>query len=129
MEVWNRQRARWQLLDVFDNFYFVDGSEEPLSALELRKALESPSLTLQLRPLNPQARPGYIFEAKAWDYYRRGLAEWYVPWGNNVYAQDSAGLVPVFSGVSRAAEGLAAWLAGVQPEVRGEAQPESQREL
>ena len=135
VEVWNRQRSRWQLLDVFDNYYFVDGSEEPLSALEFRQALESASPTLQLRPLNPQARPGYIIEAKAWDYFRRGLAEWYVPWGSNVYAQDSAGLVPVFSGVSRAAEGLAAWGAGVQPEVRmlavagNEAQREAMRSL
>lgn len=117
-EVWNPQRARWQLLDVFDNYYFVDGSEEPLSALAFRTALASGSPTLQLRLINPQARPGYVIEAKAWDYFRRGLPEWYAPWGNNVFSQDSAPLVKAFSGVSRTAEGLGAWISGVQPQVR-----------
>jgi len=118
VEVWNSQRARWQLLDVFDNYYFVDGSEEPLSALAFRTALMSGSKSLQLRLINPQARPGYVIEAKAWDYFRRGLTEWYAPWGNNVFAQDSAALVRVFSGVSRTAGGLGAWASGVQPQVR-----------
>ena len=48
VELWNRQQQRWQLQDVYDNYYFVDGNEEPLSALAFRKALLAKSPTLQV---------------------------------------------------------------------------------
>lgn len=118
VELWNRQLQRWQLQDVFDNYYFVDGNEEPLSALALRKALQAKSPTLQFRLLHPGARPGYAIEAKAWDYLQRGLNQWYLIWGNNVFSQDDAWPVRTFSGVSRLAEGLGALVSGQQPEVR-----------
>ncbi len=118
VELWSREQSRWQLQDVFDNYYFVDGDEQPLSALDLRERLKAGSQTLQLRPLHPQARPGYVIEAKAWDYRRRGLDEWYMTWGNNVFAQDRAWAVRVFSGWSRLGEGVGALLSGVQPAVR-----------
>ena len=118
VELWNRQAQRWQLQDVFDNYYFVDGSEEPLSALALRQAIQAKSQSLQVRLLHPGARPGYAIEAKAWDYLQRGLDQWYLIWGNNVFSQDDAWAVRTFSGVSRAAEGLGSLLSGQQPEVR-----------
>jgi transglutaminase-like putative cysteine protease len=37
-EIWNRQVGAWQLLDVFDNYRFVDDGRT-LSALQLREAL------------------------------------------------------------------------------------------
>lgn len=128
VELWNRQAQRWQLQDVFDNYYFVDGSEEPLSALALRQAMESKSTTLQVRLLHPSARPGYAIEAKAWDYLQRGLDQWYAPWGNNVFSQDDAWAVRTFSGVSRMAEGLGALVSGQQPEVRLLASAKNQQE-
>ena len=125
IEIWNRQAGRWQLLDVFDNYYFTDGSDEPLSALGLRAALQARSPALQLRLLHPGARPGYAIEAKAWDYFRRGLDQWYVPWGNNVFGFDQAWPVRTLGAVSRSAEGIGALLAGVQPAIRLLALPES----
>ena len=118
VELWNRQQQRWQLQDVYDNYYFVDGNEEPLSALAFRKALLAKSPTLQVRLLHAGARPGFQVEAKAWDYLRRGVDEWYATWGNNVFSLDRAWAVRAFSGVSRAAEGLGAIVAGQQPQVR-----------
>lgn len=118
VELWNRQLQRWQLQDVYDNLYFVDGSEEPLSALALRQALLARSTTVQLRVLHPGARPGFEIEAKAWDYLQRGADQWYATWGNNVFSQDRAWAVRVFSGWSRAGEGLGAIAAGQQPRVR-----------
>ena len=118
VELWNRQAQRWQLQDVFNNYYFVDRPEEPLSALALRQALQSKSATLQMRPLHPGARPGYEIEAKAWDYLQRGLNQWYLVWGNNVFSQDDVWAVRTFSGVSRMAEGLGSLVSGQQPEVR-----------
>lgn len=118
VELWNHQKQRWQLQDIFNNYHYVDGNEEPLSALELRQALLARSPTLQLRPLHAGARPGYEIEAKAWDYLRRGLDQWYATWGSNVFSQDRAWAVRTFSGVSRAAEGLGALVSGQQPQVR-----------
>jgi glycosyltransferase involved in cell wall biosynthesis len=128
VEVWNRQLLRWQLQDVFDNFYYVDGNEQPLSALELRTRLAAGSPTLQMRLLHPGSPPGYVVEEKGWDYLRRGLNEWYMPWGNNVFAQDQAPGVQAFSGISRAAEGVAALVSGVQPDVRLMALPGNEKQ-
>ncbi|MBI5256409.1 MAG: transglutaminase domain-containing protein [Burkholderiales bacterium] len=118
VEVWNRQRQRWQLLDVFDNYYFTDGGEEPLSALAFRQALAAGSPTLALRLIHPPARPGYEIEAKAWDYFRRGLPEWYLWYGNNVFSVDAAPVVRVFEGRSRSVAQLAAIATGVHPGLR-----------
>lgn len=118
VELWNRQAQRWQLQDVFNNYYYVDGNEEPMSALALRQALQAKSTTLQVRLLHPGARPGYAIEAKAWDYLQRGLNQWYALWGNNVFSQDDAWAVRTFSGVSRVAEGLGSLVSGQQPQVR-----------
>ncbi len=117
-EIWNRQRGQWQLLDVFDNYYFVDGGENPLSALQFHQALLNRSAGLQLRPLHVGARPGYVIEAKAWDYFRRGSAEWYLWWGNNVFSYDRAVLVRAFSPLSRALEQFGGIVQGVHPQIR-----------
>lgn len=118
LEVWNRQLSQWQLVNIFDNHYYLDGRQQPLSALALRRAIVSGAAGLQLRALHPGARPGYAIEAKAWDYLRRGVNEWYLPWGNNVFTQDRAWAVRAFSGISRLGEGLGAWVSGAQPSVR-----------
>lgn len=116
VELWNRQRQAWQLLDVFDNYYFVlDGEERPLSAMEFRKALSERQPGLALRALVPEARPGYENEAKAWDYFRRGLPEWYLLWGVNVFSVDADPWVRHLGGLSRSLEQLAAIARGIYP--------------
>ncbi len=117
-EIWNRTLKQWQLLDVFDNYYFVDGGEAPLSAMQFRQALLSRSTGLQMRPLHAAARPGYAIEAKAWDYFRRGVPEWYLWWGNNVFSYDRAVLVRTLSPLSRALEQFGGIAQGVHPQIR-----------
>ncbi|WP_088283692.1 transglutaminase-like domain-containing protein [Ideonella sp. A 288] len=117
-EIWNRQQKRWQLLDVFDNYYFVDATEEPLSAMQFRQALVNRSPSLALRLIEPTARPGYEIEAKAWDYFRRGAPEWYLWWGSNVFSYDGAALVKLLSPVSRGLEQFGAMAHGVHPGLR-----------
>lgn len=124
-EIWNRQLRRWQLVDVFNNYYFFDADVQPLSALGFRKLLMNRSGTLRLAPLDPRARLGWTVEAKAWDYYRRGLPGWYMGWGNNVFTYDRALSVRLFSGVSRALEQVGAIVQGVHPQVRLLAQADS----
>ncbi len=121
-EVWNRQLARWQLLDVFNNHYFVAAEGVPLSALDVKRALATGHEGLRLKRLDPRAR-AYDIEAKAWAYYERGLTQWYAPWGNDVQTVDAGWPTRVFSGVSRALEQGVSILAGMEPEVRMLAEP------
>lgn len=117
-EIWNRQVGRWQLVDVFNNYYFYENAAAPLSALAFRRALLSGSQQLRLAPLDHGARVGWALEAKAWAYYRGGLQGWYMEWGNNVFTYDRSRSVRVFSGVSRSLEQLGAIGEGVHPQVR-----------
>ena len=114
-EIWNRQLGRWQLVDVFNNYYFFETPGVPLSALEFRQAMLGDSTQLKLAPLYPGARAGWKIESKAWNYFRRGLPEWYMWWGNNVFSYDRAMLVRTFSGVSRSLEQLGGIAQGVFP--------------
>lgn len=129
LEIWNHQLGRWQLVDSFNNYYFVSDAGVPLSALEFRQALRENPTSLQLLPLHPGARPGYAIEAKAWDYYRRGLAEWSMVWGNNVFSYDRALLVRAFGSVSRSLEQLGGMAQGVYPGIRILADADNQRQL
>jgi hypothetical protein len=114
-EIWNRQRKKWELIDIFDNTYFAREDGLPLSALEVRQAMKSVDGTVRLLRLYAGARPGYEHDDKAWEYYRRGLSEWYLAWGNNVFSEDNALLVRALTHVSRPFEQLGAILQGVYP--------------
>lgn len=117
-EVWNRQTQRWQVLDVFQNYYFTDASSEPLSAMQFRQALQRHSPDLRLHSILASVPPGWAIEAKAWDYFQRGLEGWFIPWGHNVLSYDAALPARLFGGVSRALEGASAILAGKQSQIR-----------
>jgi len=117
-EIWNRQLQRWQLIDIFDNYYFSLSDGVALSALEFRRAMKEYPRELHLVPLHSEARPGYVIEDKAWDYYRRGLPEWYLYWGNNVFSYDHAFLVRNFSHISRSLEQMSGIIQGVSPGIR-----------
>ncbi|MQM29099.1 MAG: transglutaminase [Candidatus Accumulibacter phosphatis] len=117
-EIWNRQLGRWQLLDVFDNLYVVGADAVPLSALEFRRAMREDSASLRLLPLHPGARPGFVIEDKAWDYFGRGIDQWYMVFGNNVFSYDRALLVRTFGSLSRSLEQFGGIAQGVYPGVR-----------
>jgi hypothetical protein len=124
-EIWDSQNARWVMIDVFNNFYVTDASGQPLSAMAFRAALQAGAADIKLVPVDPMARPGFKIEDKAIDYYRRGLPEWYMWWGNNVFEYDQAPLVRALGGVHRAAEQLGGVASGVHPEIRILAVPEN----
>lgn len=125
-EVWNRELARWQLVDVFNNSYFTGASDTPLSAMELRKALLGGGEQVQRSRLYPAGEFGMRVEETAWNYYRRGLPEWYMWWGNNVFSYDRALLVRALGGVSRSLEQMGGILQGVHPAIRILAEPGNQ---
>jgi hypothetical protein len=115
-EIWNRERRTWQFVDLFNNVYVTHGvGDQPLSALALRDALQAGDASLRSVPLHPSARPGFVHEAKLWDYYRRGLPEWYLWWGNNPFDYERSIAVRSLAPVSRSLAQLGAIVQGVQP--------------
>ena len=117
-EIWNRQLKRWQLIDIFDNNYFTLADGVAISALEFRRAMKESPRELHLVTLYSGARPGYVIVEKAWDYYRRGLPEWYVYWGNNIFTYERSFLVQKFVHLSRSLEQFGGIAQGVSPGIR-----------
>jgi hypothetical protein len=128
-EVWNRQLQRWQLVGVFNNYYFFEEPGVPLSALAFREALLANSNTLKLAPIDPSSRVGWVHEEKAWAYYRRGLAQWYMWWGSDVFTYDAAPLVRLFSGRSRPMEQFAGIVQDVSPRLQVLLTPDNKQHL
>jgi hypothetical protein len=117
-EIWDRDAGKWKMIDVFNNYYFVGPEGTPLSALEFRSALQRNAPGLRMLPVDARAPPGYRHEDKAWDYYRRGLPEWYLWWGNNVFSYDRSPFVRTLGGASRSLEQLGGIAAGVHPGIK-----------
>jgi hypothetical protein len=116
-EVWDRGSQRWIAIDVFNNMYFAGPDGRPLAAMDLRAALTSGS-PLQTARIRADVRDGFPVEGRAVEYYRRGVNEWYMWWGTNVFEYDATPLVQAFGRVHRAAEQLGGIAAGVHPRVR-----------
>ncbi len=123
VEVFDHQRKRWLLLDVFNNFHVVDAaSGEPLGALEYRDALLGRRGAALMRRNGP-GRPGYVLEHKAVEYYRRGIDQWYLIWGNAVDSYYAHPAVRWAGRISRSLAHLAANVVGAQPHIRIYATP------
>lgn len=125
-EIWDASSGRWLLIDVYNNFVFVDAqSGKPLSALEFRAALRNGSAPPRLVTLNTAIRPGNDIPPQAIDYYRRGANEWYLLWGSDIAGADQNPWVKWTDKLSRHLSQFMAIVAGVQPEVRIIVTPES----
>lgn len=130
-EIWDRRAQRWIMIDVFNNFYFADAAGQPLSAMAVRNALLTPgAMRPRIVAIDPEAQPGYKYEDKAYEFYVRGIPEWYMWWGNNVFGYDQTPLVSMLGNIDRAVEQLGGIAAGVQPAIRviETVQNQSQRE-
>lgn len=116
-EIWNRELKRWQLVDIFNNFYFRDNAGVAVSALEFRAAMLNAPKSIHHELLHAGARPGYEIEEKMWAWYRKGLPEWHMLWGNNVFSYDHALNVPGIGRVSYPLEQLKGIFLGVHPKL------------
>jgi hypothetical protein len=116
-EVWIRGADQWVLLDVYNNIYFTDAKGRPMSALAVRKSLLDGQRPI-IVAIEASASPGFRHTHKAHEFYERGLHEWYLWWGNAVYAYDSNAFVKAASGMHRGLEQLAGIAAGVHPKIR-----------
>lgn len=119
LEIWNRSLERWQLVDVFNNAFYVKGdATEPLSALELRQLLLSGGSSLRRLPLDERRPLGFVEDTKGREYLMNGLHEWYLPWGTNVQTIDASPWVQRAGRVARSLEQLATIASGLQPRIR-----------
>ena len=125
VEVFDRERGRWLLLDVFNNFHVVDAaSGEPLGALEYRQALHGRRGPADMRQSGP-GRLGFIHEHKALDYYRRGRDQWYLMWGNAAFTYYAHPAVRAAAKISPTLAAVVANVIGAQPRIRIYATPEN----
>lgn len=124
-EVWSRQLGRWVALDIQNNQYFADERGLPLSALELRRRVGA-NEPFQLRRVRDDVRPGFAHADKYVAYYKKGLGEWYLWWGNAVQAQEDAPWVRAAARFGRGAEQLMAVALGVHPAIRVLHEPANQ---
>lgn len=125
-EVWDASSGRWLLIDVYNNFVFVDAlSGKSLSALEFRTALRNESTPPRLVTLNTAIRPGNDIPPQAIDYYQRGANEWYLLWGSDIAGADQNLWVKWTDKLSRHLGQFMAIVAGVQPDLRIIVTPES----
>jgi hypothetical protein len=116
VEVYDRQRPGWAFVDVHNNVFAVrKGEEVPLAATEVRDALLAAPESLEFRRA-AEGRLGFPHAHKLLDYYRRGAAEWYLWFGNDVVSRERHGAVArLAGGAGRVAHRLASALGGLPP--------------
>ena len=125
VEVFDTQRGKWLLLDVYNNFHVVDAaSGEPLGVLEYRDALRGRRSAATMRR-SGRGRPGFVHREKARAYYMRGIDEWYLMWGNAVFSHYAHPAVRWLGRISRTLAHLAANAVGVQPRIHIYPTPEN----
>lgn len=122
-EVWDAASGTWRMIDVFHNYYFTDAQGAVLSAQAFRDAMLRDPNGPRIHLIEPQARLVFKFENKARNFYRRGLGEWYLWWGNNLFAYDSNPVVRGLGTLSRSLEQIGGIVAGVQPRIRVLSEP------
>jgi hypothetical protein len=119
VEVYDENLARWTMLDPFNAFYPVDpASGEPMSVLEFRQRLTLPDPLAAIRIVR-YAPAAFQFrdDQNLIDYFRRGVDQFYLWWGTNLFSYEQAPLVRAAGRVSRAAEQGIAILAGIHPRI------------
>jgi hypothetical protein len=114
-EIFDLRLNKWVLIDSFHSLYFADTrSGEPLSTIELHdRLLESPQADGGVRVvhINPDRFP-FKSDSAALNYYRRGMPQLYLVWGNNVFDYERTTEFRVLGRLSRSAEELASILRG-----------------
>jgi hypothetical protein len=87
-EVFDAELNKWVMIDSFHSLYFVDPvSRLPLSVLEVHDRLltiEGAEGGVVLVRILPDAVP-FRSDALALDYYRRGMPQLWLVWGNNLF--------------------------------------------
>lgn len=118
VEVWDNNSQRWRMLDVFHNFYAVDHvTRQPLSALAFRAHIAGDGSAVDIVRIGA-GRDGFRSNAALYQYYRGGVDQWYLWWGNAVYRYDASPATRLLGHLSRSGEQLLAIALGDHPRIR-----------
>lgn len=100
VEIYDNDHACWMFVDVFNNVFAVRrGDRQPLDAIALRAQLISDAGAVQFVPAS-SGRPGYPHHDKLVDYYKRGLREWCMWWGNDEGDREHDVIARILLGIS-----------------------------
>ena len=87
VEIYDRQRGKWIMLDVFNDVLPLDRqSGQPLSVSEFRSAFMKNSENIVFSPIGPGRQEFPIYK-KLIEYYSAGIDQWYFWNGNNVFGR------------------------------------------
>lgn len=118
IEIYDRSRGKWMMLDVFNNIYALDAaSGEILSAMEFREFLLGKRQGVSVRKAG-EGRLGFPIEAKLIDYYKRGVDQWYLWWANDVVTYNDNPTLIQARILGNSVEKLAATIIGVHPTIQ-----------
>ena len=119
VEVYDEIRGKWLMVDPFNSFYPADAATgEPLSVLEFRERLTGPGplATLRIVRIAPEVDE-FPYDDRLVAYFQRGVDQFYLWWGDNIFDYEQHPVVAAFSGLGRTAEQGLAILAGVHPRI------------
>jgi len=117
VEIFDDRRGKWLMLDPFNSFYPADAATgEPLSVLEFRERLRQPRPleTIRIVRISPTVDE-FPVDEKLVDYFRRGVDQFYLWWGTNLFSYEQDPVVSLAARINRTAEQSAAILRGVHP--------------
>ena len=131
-EVYDSTRDKWVMVDSFHSLYFVDpASREPLSTLELHDRLlniDGELRDVEIVRIVPDRFP-FRSDELALDYYRRGMPQLWLVWGNNRFDYEASWPGRLESSVHRALGQLAGLMFDKYPRIRIYPKGLSQRDL
>ena len=117
-EIYDDRLGQWVMIDPFHSLYFIDAStRRPLSVLEVHDrmlSLHGQPEQIELEPI-VEGRLPFRSTAMAFDYYRRGMPQLALSWGNNVFDYDASQPVRWSAHVSRYLERAVGILVGQYP--------------
>lgn len=116
-EVWDEADREWKAIDVYNNYLFIDEDGKPMSASAFHRDLLSTTPSYRLWPVAGDARPGFIYENVARDYYARGATQWYLWMGVNVFSVATDPVVRWLSRYSNMLAQLMAMARGLHPRI------------
>ncbi len=117
-EIYDRSLRKWVLVDAFNSFVVVDrATDQPLSVLEFRERLQQPAPLATLRIERLSRQFGFRDDAMLIDYFRDGVDQYFLDWGNNSLSYDRDPLVRTLGPLSRTTQQLAGILSGSRPKI------------
>lgn len=119
VEVFDDRRGQWLMIDPFNSFYPADLSTgEPMSVLEFRERLLQPDPLSTTRIVRISAKVDeFPYDEKLIEYFRRGVNQFYLWRGTNLFSYEQDPFVAAAGKVSRTAEQAVAILRGVHPRI------------